>query len=101
MDLKKSDYFQLFNWFQLISSEKQIPSVAGNGQNKSKIYPLKGGVDGFSIFSLIFSYFGFLPESSLKIANKTTYKFAEKKVQKVEKDPICSIRKKNAKGNEF
>ena len=36
-----------------------LPKVAGHGQNRSKIDHLKGGVDGFSYFSLIFSYFIF------------------------------------------
>jgi hypothetical protein len=45
-----------------------LPKVAGHGQNRSKIDHLKGGIDGidgFSYFSLIFSYYIFYPESSL------------------------------------
>jgi hypothetical protein len=47
--------FQLFNWFKLFSSGKKLPThseMVNNGH-------LKGGVDGFSYLSLIFSYFIF------------------------------------------
>ena len=37
---------------------------AGHGQNKSKMNLLKGFVDGFSYFSLIFNYIIFLQDSS-------------------------------------
>ena len=48
------DYsFQLFNWLLLFSSENCFPKVALHGQNRSKMTILKGGVDGFSYFSLI------------------------------------------------
>ena len=48
----------------LVSSEAKILKVAGYSQNRSKITLLKGSVDGFSYFSLIFIYFIFLLESS-------------------------------------
>jgi hypothetical protein len=44
------DFFQLFNWFHLYSSEEKIPKVAGHGQNRSKIDILKEVVDDFSYF---------------------------------------------------
>ena len=59
------NYIFVFNWFQVFFCEKQILNVAGHGQNKSKMEVLKQGVDGFSYFSLIFSYFIFLQESYL------------------------------------
>ena len=53
-------FFQLFNWFQLFSSENCIPKVVEHSQNMSKMTILKVCVDGFSCFSLIsvilFSY---------------------------------------------
>ena len=51
----RDDLFQLFNWFKLFSSGKKLPThseMVNNGH-------LKGGVDGFSYLSLIFSYFIF------------------------------------------
>ena len=45
-------------------------NIAGHGQNKSKMEVLKRGVDGFNYFSLIFSYFKFLPESSLGVCGR-------------------------------
>ena len=45
--------------------EKEIPKITGHGQSRSWMTFLDGGVDGFSYFSLIFSYFIFYPESSL------------------------------------
>jgi hypothetical protein len=44
---------------QLFSSGEKLSKVAGHGQNRSKMDRLKGGLDGFSYFSLIFSYFIF------------------------------------------
>ena len=43
-------FFQLFNWFQLFSSDKKIPKVTEHSPNSSKMDLLKGGVDGFSFF---------------------------------------------------
>jgi hypothetical protein len=44
---------QLFNWFQLFSSENCFPKIAGHSQNRSKMTILKGGVDVFSYFSFV------------------------------------------------
>jgi len=49
----RDDFCQLFNRFQLFSSENCFPKVAGHSQNRSKMTILKGGVYGFSFFSLI------------------------------------------------
>ena len=43
-------FFQLFNWFQLLFCEKEIPKIAENSQNRSKTTFLKAGVDDFSYF---------------------------------------------------
>jgi len=48
-------YLTDFSYFPL----KKILKVAEHCLNKSKIDLLKGGVDGFNYFSLIFSYFIF------------------------------------------
>jgi hypothetical protein len=47
------DFFQLFNWFQLFSSENELPKVVGQSE-QLKNEP--DSVDGISYFSLIFSY---------------------------------------------
>ena len=54
-------FFQLVNWFQLFSSDKNIPKVAGHSQNrkKKKKGPFESGCRLFQLFSLIFSYFIF------------------------------------------
>jgi hypothetical protein len=49
-------YLTDFGYFPLIIF---FPKVAGHGQKRSKKDILKEGVDGFSYFSLIFSYFIF------------------------------------------
>jgi len=59
LDNIRDDFVQIFNWFQLFFSENCFPKVAGYDQNRSKMTILKGGVDGVSYFSLIFSYFIF------------------------------------------
>ena len=41
-------FFQLFNWFQQFSCEKEILKIAGHSQNMSKITFLKMSVDGIS-----------------------------------------------------
>jgi hypothetical protein len=46
----------------------------------SKMNHLKGGVDGFSYFSLIFSYFIFKPESSLFEGKKQVKKKLSKRL---------------------
>jgi hypothetical protein len=51
--------FQFFNWFHLFPSGKKLLKIAGHSENRSKMDHLKGDVDGFSYFSLIFSYFIF------------------------------------------
>jgi len=43
----------LFNCFQLCSYETKVPKVTRHGQNRSNIDLFKGGIDGFSCFSLI------------------------------------------------
>ena len=57
--IDKDDFFQLLYGFQLFSSGEKLLKIDGLGRNRSKIDLLKGGVDGFSCFSLIFSYFIF------------------------------------------
>jgi hypothetical protein len=52
-------FFQLYNWFQLFSFEKENSEVAGYLSEQVNIAILKGDVDDFSYFSLIFSYFTF------------------------------------------
>jgi hypothetical protein len=34
---ERDNYFQLFNWFQLFSSENCFPNVAGHSENMSKM----------------------------------------------------------------
>jgi hypothetical protein len=63
----RDDYFQLFNWYLLFSSEKLNSKCCRTCKNRSKMDILKVGVDDFNYFSLIFSYFNFLPESSLNL----------------------------------
>jgi hypothetical protein len=62
-------FFQLFNRFQIFSSEKKnIPKVAAHIQNMLKIDLLKRGIYMYmvsEIFHLFFSYFIFKLESSL------------------------------------
>jgi hypothetical protein len=53
------DFRKLFTWFQLLSSGEKLPKVAGHSHNMLKMDHLQGGVDLFSYFSLIFSYFIF------------------------------------------
>jgi hypothetical protein len=57
------------NLFQLFFCKKEIPKIAEHmySQNRSKMTFLKRGVDGFSYFSLTFSYFIFYSESSLLV----------------------------------
>jgi len=44
-------FFQLFNWFQLFSSDKDIPKVAGHSQEQLINYLFfKVDVDGFDYF---------------------------------------------------
>ena len=57
--LYREDFFQLFNWFYLFFSGEKLQKVAGYSQNRLKLTILKGGVDGFSYFSLINSYITF------------------------------------------
>ena len=49
------DCFQLFNLFQLFSSETKILKVAEYSQNRSKMAFLKGGVDiiNFQLFYIL------------------------------------------------
>ena len=47
-----SFFFQLFNWFQLFSSEYLYLKIAGQSQSRSKMDHLKEGVDSFSYFPL-------------------------------------------------
>jgi hypothetical protein len=49
----RDDFLNLFNLIQLISSENCFLKVAGHGQSRAKMTVLKGGVDGFSYFTLI------------------------------------------------
>ena len=49
----RDDSFQLFNWIQLLFSEKCFPKTAGHSQNRSIMTFLKWDVDGSSCFSLI------------------------------------------------
>ena len=49
----------IFTGIIFLSIDKNILKVAGHGQNISKMDHLKVGVDSFSYFSLIFSYFIF------------------------------------------
>ena len=44
----RDDFFQLFNWFQVFSSDKDIPKRCKSEQLKKKL--LQGGVDDFSYF---------------------------------------------------
>jgi hypothetical protein len=60
----RDDFFHIFNRFQLFLWKKFLKDVE-HSQNRSRLTFLKGGVDGFSYFSIIFSYFIFYPELSL------------------------------------
>ena len=55
----KHDFFSIIKWFHLFSSDKNIPKVAGHGQNRLKKGPFERVCGGFQLFSLIFSYFIF------------------------------------------
>ena len=57
--IKQVIFFQLFNWFHLFSSDKNIPKFAGHGQNRLKKGPFERVCGGLQLFSLIFSYFIF------------------------------------------
>jgi hypothetical protein len=55
----KHDFFSIIKWFHLFYSDKNIPKVAGHGQNRLKKGPFERVCGGFQLFSLIFSYFIF------------------------------------------
>ena len=59
-------FFCYLTDFSYFSVKKKFLKIVGQIQNRSKMTFWKGGVDGFSYFTLIFNYFIFLPESSVK-----------------------------------
>ena len=50
------DFFQLFNWFQLFSSDEIFRKLQETARTVSEMGLLKGGVDGFRASAIFIDY---------------------------------------------